>query len=96
MQVADAQTKVFRYGGDEFLILRSSNEDFGVYRDRIEQTIDEKSRSMQLPYPVSASIGCVVAEQGEHRPLEDYIKDADQLMYTIKQERHSRQDLMTP
>ena len=96
MQVADAQTKVFRYGGDEFLILRSSNEDFGVYRDRLEQTIDEKSKSMQLPYPVSASIGCVVAEQGEHRPLEEYIKDADQLMYTIKQERHSRQDLMTP
>ena len=51
---------------------------------------------MKLPYPVSASIGCVVAEQGEHRPLEEYIKDADRLMYTIKQERHSRQDLMTP
>ena len=85
---ADEFTRVFRYGGDEFLILRNGDEDFEAYRERVEKQIHDRQASMHLPYDVSASIGCVVVSCEEKDTLETYIKQADDQMYALKQKRH--------
>ncbi len=85
---ADENTKVFRYGGDEFLILRNGDEDFEPYQERVKEQIRERQETMLLSYKVSASIGCVKVSYDEKDSLETYIKQADDQMYILKQKRH--------
>lgn len=87
-EVADERTKVFRYGGDEFLVLHKGEGEFPLFCKHVKRVIDEKREAMHLPYPVSASAGCVIAIPGEMKTLEEYVKEADHVMYGIKQERH--------
>ena len=87
-EVADERTKVFRYGGDEFLVLHKGEGEFPLFCKHVKRVIDEKREAMHLPYPVSASAGCVIDIPGEMKTLEEYVKEADHVMYGIKQERH--------
>lgn len=87
---ADENTKVFRYGGDEFLVLHEGDGEFPVFSKMVEDTIENKAKMLNLPYRVGASMGCVIAVPGEQKPLEEYVKEADHLMYSIKQERHKQ------
>lgn len=91
-QVADDKTKVFRYGGDEFLVLREGESEPDELISRVEKEIEAKRRVMNLPYEVGASMGCVIAKPGEQKTLEEYVKEADHIMYQIKQERHQKRD----
>lgn len=90
-QVADERTKVFRYGGDEFLILHEGDGEFDVFCRKVKEVIAEKRAAMNLPYQVSASAGCVIAIPGEQKSLDEYVKEADHIMYGIKQERHRQE-----
>lgn len=44
---ADENTKVFRYGGDEFLILRNGDEDFEPYQERVKEQIRERQETIR-------------------------------------------------
>lgn len=90
-EIADDNTKVFRYGGDEFLVLHEGEGEFDIFCGLVEKAVEKRSKEMCLPYKVSASIGHVIAVPGEQKTLEEYVKDADHIMYTIKQERHKKQ-----
>ena len=87
---ADENTKVFRYGGDEFLVLHKGEGEFDAFSKMVEDAIENKAKMLNLPYRVGASMGCVVAVPGEQKTLESYVKEADHLMYAIKQERHKQ------
>ena len=90
-QVADERTKVFRYGGDEFLVLHEGDGEFDIFCKKVKEVIAEKRAAMNLPYQVSASAGCVIAIPGEQKSLDEYVKEADHIMYGIKQERHRQE-----
>ena len=88
-QISGKHTKVFRYGGDEFLVLHEGDEPPEIFISLVEKEIQNKKNLMNLPYDVGASIGYVIAYPEEEKSLDDYIKAADHIMYQIKQKRHS-------
>lgn len=79
-----------RYGGDEFLIVGDEKSD--ISPAGVQETIciaaDGARDKMGLPYDVSISCGFVVADTSDEKGLSDYIKDADERMYRMKQEIH--------
>ncbi len=87
-ELADEKTKVFRYGGDEFLLLREWDSSLEVYNGKINELIQLRSSVLQLPYKVGASVGWVIATPDDKKELDDYVKEADTIMYDIKQRRH--------
>ncbi len=85
-----------RFGGDEFLIISpvADEKEASVVRNSILGFLYDKNIEKSVPYEISVSIGFVVTDP-ESRPdatLEDYIKDADKLMYEIKKEMHMKND----
>ena len=77
---------LFRYGGDEFLIvLPHANCDEAVsIQDRIEQSVDEWNRNNTLydNFRLSLSIGCSTWKKGDD--ILSKIKEADSMMYEEK------------
>ena len=85
-----------RFGGDEFLVISpvADEKEASVVRNSILGFLYDKNLEKSVPYEISVSIGFVVTDPGS-RPdatLEDYIKDADKLMYEIKKEMHMKND----
>ena len=83
-----------RFGGDEFLIIAKN---FDILRaESIKQGIldflEGKNREATLPYKITVSIGYVITDP-EERPkasLQDYIREADNLMYKVKAMTHAK------
>lgn len=80
--------KVFRYGGDEFIMLRESRDDFVEFAAQIKEQMQRLQKNKQKPFTVSASIGYVTAQPTEKIPLQQYIQKADNEMYLIKKGHH--------
>lgn len=79
-----------RFGGDEFLIV-GTDCDEDTARDTkagILDYLDEKNRDHTRPYQISASCGYVLSDPDSPKELQDYIREADDLMYEIKREIH--------
>lgn len=81
---------VVRYGGDEFLIIgpienAGAAEEFKRTLLRELELLNEKEN---LPYCVEASIGYVLTDPKSDRELDDYVAEADDLMYQEK--KHNR------
>lgn len=75
-----------RTGGDEFLIIQNAAEDAGG-KDicgRIQKEIAQEAETAQLPYPLTVSIGCVCTDMETDRTLDDYVRQADEIMYAQK------------
>lgn len=82
-----------RYGGDEFVCVIP---DFDLPRmHRLEKTIlhalEEISDVSRFPFPLEASIGCVIADDAVFS-LNDYINLADQKMYASKKARKAARE----
>ena len=85
-----------RFGGDEFLIISpvADEKEASAVRNSILGFLYDKNLEKSVPYEISVSIGFVVTDP-ESRPdatLEDYIREADKLMYEIKKEMHMKND----
>lgn len=79
-----------RYGGDEFLMMGSckDEEEAEHVKEQVELKMKEYSFEPKIPEPLSASIGYVLASEDEKElGMDDYIKQADSMMYRIKQEK---------
>lgn len=78
-----------RTGGDEFLVIlpaltqRESEE----LKTHIRGEIADAAERMELPFALSVSIGCVYTDMGSDRTLDDYIREADEIMYREKREK---------
>lgn len=79
-------TIAVRTGGDEFLlILTKTNEEIKAELIRnIREEISEMAAKMQLPFPLTVSVGCVVTDMASDRSLDDYVREADEIMYQEK------------
>ena len=86
-----------RYGGDEFLMMGTcdSEDAAGAIQADIEQKIREAVPVSGAPVRLAASIGYILtSEDDEGQSLDDYISQADRMMYQIKKERkHRKNDL---
>lgn len=81
-----------RYGGDEFLMMGTcdSEETAVSIQAVIEQRIREAVPVSGIPVNLSASIGYfLTAESDAEQSLDEYISQADRMMYQIKKERKS-------
>ena len=85
-----------RFGGDEFLIIAPACDEAKAahIKDSLQKYLDDVNKEKTVPYDISASIGYVVSNPVS-RPeagLQDYIREADKLMYEIKKEMHMKND----
>jgi diguanylate cyclase (GGDEF)-like protein len=85
-----------RFGGDEFLVISPDCDDekASKIRDSIRDRLDSINKEKINPYDISVSIGYVVTDPMKRQKsgLQDYIKEADKIMYEIKKEMHMRMD----
>jgi diguanylate cyclase (GGDEF)-like protein len=77
---------VFRWGGDEFLILLSCNEHEARRRGAaLQRDFANSSETASLPAGVGLSIGCAEVRAG-HDNVMDLVKVADERMYENKRD----------
>ncbi|MFC2095444.1 diguanylate cyclase domain-containing protein [Candidatus Bipolaricaulota bacterium] len=84
---------VFRYGGDEFLIiLPETNGETEIARDRINEAMaaTERFRSI-VDFPITLSIGCAHWDPHDPRTIDRILNDADEEMYKIKRASHDQE-----
>ena len=77
---------VFRYAGDEFIVLKRADSVDGLapYLESMEKNLAEYNRSSHS-YQLSLSYGTSFCTSGD---IDAFIKDMDNKMYAMKEERH--------
>jgi len=82
-----------RFGGDEFLVIGSVNspEEADSLKQAIHGNIDKVNRDGIWPFRLSISSGYILSDKETKKPLSEYIKDADNLMYETKKKLHAEQ-----
>ena len=80
-----------RFGGDEFLIIAPECDDSVARKVKhdILKYMEKKNHDGTRPYKISASCGYVITDPDSGYPLQEYIREADRLMYEIKREVHA-------
>ncbi len=91
--VADVLKKTFRamdiiarMGGDEFTVFvpNADESHVGLFNARIEHLIAEENAAAERPYALSMSVGYVTCLPDTRRGLDDYLREADALLYEKK------------
>ena len=83
-----------RYGGDEFLIigLVENQDEAEAFKQKLEKALDDANAQSGLQYQIEASIGYVLTDGKRKAELDDYVEEADALMYEVKKRnRKNRQ-----
>lgn len=52
--------------------------------ERIRTDIRERSAVMKLPVTLTVSVGCIHTDMTQKRELDDYVREADEIMYREK------------
>lgn len=75
-----------RTGGDEFVIIQPpmTEAEVIVLIDKIKQDIVSACDEMGLPFEITFSAGAVHTDMQKDKSLDDYIRDADEVMYEEK------------
>lgn len=75
-----------RNGGDEFLVmLEAADKKVAAEMiQKIRDEITEKAEMMKVPFPLSISAGCIVTDMECDKTLDDYVREADEVMYEEK------------
>ena len=75
-----------RSGGDEFLVVleQTADAEIGKIIGEIRKEIWKRSAEMKLPFPLTVSAGCVHTDMTTGRDLDDYVREADAIMYEEK------------
>lgn len=86
---------VFRYGGDEFLVLLPETlGETEVVRQRIQEEVARRNETnLLLDFPITLAIGLVEWEPQMKASLEQIIGQADSKMYSNKRETLEEQPL---
>ena len=77
---------VFRFAGDEFIILKQADSPEGLspYLERVERSVAEYNRG-DGPYPLSISYGVSFFNQGS---VDAFLREMDEKMYAMKAGHH--------
>ncbi len=80
-----------RFGGDEFMVIGSVNdpEEAEELKNAINNNIDKVNKDGVWPFRLSISSGYILSDKETKKSLNDYIKDADNLMYETKKKLHA-------
>lgn len=80
-----------RIGGDEFLLIveMTEEEELAALIQSIRDEIHEKSVSMKIPIQPTVSVGYVITDMNTRKTLDDYVREADEVMYQEKREKHA-------
>ncbi len=86
LKIIPAEAMAVRTGGDEFLIILKKTDEAKLREmiDCIRDRLEEKSAKMKLPFPLTISVGYVYTDMDSDRPLDDYVREADEIMYREK------------
>lgn len=78
-----------RYGGDEFLILMPAEDEASILAliAAIAAALPGEAQTLGVPVALDFSSGFVIAEPGNGKTLEDYIREADERMYREKKRK---------
>ena len=80
-----------RFGGDEFLLIATDCDQ--AEAERVKQGIldylEQKNEDGTRPYRISVSCGYVLTDPDKDLTLQDYIREADGVMYEIKRQVHA-------
>jgi len=81
---------IARIGGDEFAILLANTSQEGLAHsiERLRQNLTAANLNWDASYPISISIGGMVAQEGQS--LQETLALADRQMYQEKQSKHGR------
>lgn len=85
-ECAGKEKIVVRYGGDEFLIIGpvKNAEAAEEFKRTLLRELEELNEREKLPYRVEASIGYILTDPKSDKELDDYVEEADDLMYKEK------------
>ena len=85
---ANRGTNIARYGGDEFVILVSENNNDETIdlKERIKEKLKELSKKKSVPFELTVSVGSACSDNGDS--LKDLILKADKAMYMEKKKYH--------
>lgn len=85
-KVCPKQSVVVRYGGDEFVIVVSGGDyNKGIsIKQAIHEELKQANEILDIPFQISTSVGWVCAKPDEKLLLEEYVKQADKVMYQEK------------
>lgn len=77
---------VFRFAGDEFIILQLSDSPDGLsaYLDEVNRRLADYNRG-ENPYPLSLSYGVSFFQRGD---MDAFLKEMDGRMYQMKAKHH--------
>ncbi len=80
-----------RFGGDEFLIIGGITDETEAEdcQSSIVSYISRINREENNPFTLSVSSGFILSDRTYKKPLTEYIKEADNLMYVTKRKLHS-------
>ena len=62
-------------------------------KQSILEYLEEKNNDGSMLYQISTSCGYVITDPDSGYPLQEYIREADRLMYEIKREVHAKDAL---
>lgn len=88
--VRDGQDYIFRYGGDEFLLLviGVSPETVELRMRKIQEQLQELSNTPEFPFALSISHG--IAARSEAKNMKETVALADERMYVQKQKKKEK------
>lgn len=75
-----------RTGGDEFVIIQSpmTKAEVTFVSDSIRQDVMDMCEEMELPFEITFSVGAIRTDMQSDKSLDDYIREADEVMYEEK------------
>ncbi|MBP0962474.1 MAG: GGDEF domain-containing protein [Oscillospiraceae bacterium] len=76
-----------RGGGDEFFVIgigSYSADNAAGYAEEFTAFLAERTKNIDKPYEISASVGCVVCGLSENSSLDRALSEADEIMYQNK------------
>ncbi len=78
-----------RNGGDEFVAILPSvpEEELRALVENIHGEIRDMAERMELPFELSASIGTIYTDWKSSKTMDDYIRQADEIMYKEKMKK---------
>lgn len=75
-----------RLGGDEFMVILPTGDtnQADAFAASISEELEKVHREMKLPFPLTVSVGYVCTDMTSEKEFDDYVREADEVMYQKK------------